>query len=107
MDKSKFDSLMDFERIISQSWTWERMTKQEKHDCISMLEDPCSIKAYKGTYDQRISILNALYNAYLVGLGYKDGFWREQTEEANPKEELWRTRKEYLFKVTNMPVPKF
>lgn len=62
---------------IMNSWTWARLTEEEKDlfiDDVLLVHD----SIVKGTARQRWSILNALYHTYLVGLGYRDTMtWRE------------------------------
>lgn len=62
------------------SWTWARLTEEEK----DLFMDDILI-AYsgiiKGTTTQRWRILNALYSTFLCGLGYRGGEWRSTEKE--------------------------
>lgn len=64
---------------IKHSWTFERMTPQEKERCIDLFA--CEYEGIVGSFKQRWRIYNAMYHCFLVGLGY-DGFnWRETEEQ--------------------------
>ena len=68
--------------MIKESWTWKRLTEDEQKKFLQELENFCgefsSSQILKGTYDQRWSVLNALYSFYLDGLGYQPSNWREE-----------------------------
>lgn len=77
--KNKDNAILDFQTMINQSWTWERLTREEKErwfDELRNIQDR-DIKAIKGTYKDRWSILNSLYGMFLVGVGYNGFDWRE------------------------------
>lgn len=62
-----------FDETISKSWTWERLTDDEKErfkNCIDFSK-------IKGTARQRVEMLNMVYAAFLKGVGYKPIGWRE------------------------------
>lgn len=62
-----------FDEVISKSWTWERLTDDEKErfkNCIDF-------SRIKGTARQRVKMLNMVYAAFLKGVGYKFIGWRE------------------------------
>jgi hypothetical protein len=64
--------------MIKQSWTWGRLTQEERTKFLELLEHPCSAVVIKGTYNQRWEACEALYHTFLEGLGYKPLEWREQ-----------------------------
>lgn len=64
--KDKMQARQDFIEMIKHSWTYNRMTKQEKDCCIHILRE-CELL---GTYKQRWIILHSAYYSYLVGIGY-------------------------------------
>lgn len=70
------NALLQFIGITCKSWTFNRMTQAEKERCIEALYFPNEQGMLKGTFRQRWDILNAVYNAYLSGLGYVGGDWR-------------------------------
>lgn len=74
--EKKESALVDFMRMIYSSWTWQKMTKSEQNRFEENI-DYWYTATVKGTYRQRWDSLQAIYNIYLIGLGY-DGFsWRE------------------------------
>ena len=79
MEKNKDIAYQDWINMIQQSWTWERLTEDERTKFLEQLDNRC-VRAYrsilKGTYSQRYDILNAMYSFYLDGLGYKPQGWR-------------------------------
>lgn len=64
------------ERVITKSWTWEKLTKEERLRFLGM----DVFDRIKGNDDTRIEWLNTIYQAYLIALGYKPIDWREETE---------------------------
>lgn len=68
-----------FQNVIKNSWTWQRLTKEEKQRFID-LNIFSEIKGNKGIREQW---LFTVYAGFLAGCGY-DGFrWRE-TEKEEP-----------------------
>lgn len=67
-----------FNTIIVKSWTWERLTDDEKErfkTCIDFIR-------IKGNQRQRVEVLNMVYSAFLHGVGYTPTGWRETDPEA-------------------------
>ena len=64
-------------KSIEQSWTWAKLTQEEKEKFKELLDHPCSGAVIKGTYDQRWEACEALYYTFLEGLGYTPLEWRE------------------------------
>lgn len=83
MEKIKENTLIDFKEMIFNSWTFNKMTPDEKKKCFETLDNIQTQNTLKGTYKQRWVILQAIYSAYLNGLGYTDINWREK--ENTPK----------------------
>ena len=67
----------DYMNMISHSWTWEKLTMTEQ-ECFY---DLVGSQKLQGTYYQRHEVLQAMYSAYLHGLGYKPIGWREGTRK--------------------------
>lgn len=65
--------------VIMQSWTWDRLTEDERKRFMECLN---SSKLF-GTREQRISIIHGLYHAFLSALGCEPIGWREE-ESGNP-----------------------
>ena len=64
---------------IKESWTYLRLTEEEKttlEECIKWNERQ---KIIKGSYLERYHIMNGLYHTFLLALGYKNSWkWREE-----------------------------
>ena len=75
--KDKNNAIIEFEKMIEQSWTYEKMTKQEKDQWKKVLNSIQTTKATKGNFIQRWEILQSLYNSYLLALNYTWN-WREE-----------------------------
>ena len=83
--KAKENAYTDWFEIIFNSWTWKRLTDDEKTTFTNQMDSWCNYRELLiGTYKQRWEILNELYYMYLLGIGYKPIGWRKNTEE-NPK----------------------
>ena len=83
--KMKENAYTDWFEMIFNSWTWVRLTDDEKTTFTNQMDGWCNYRGLLiGTYKQRWEILNELYYMYLLGIGYKPIGWRENTEE-NPK----------------------
>ena len=83
--KIKENAYTDWFEMIFNSWTWERLTDDEKTTFTNRMDGWCNYRGLLiGTYKQRWEILNEMYNIYLLGIGYNSSNWRENTEE-NPK----------------------
>lgn len=77
-NRPKEAALDDFIDVIMRSWTWGRMTGEERERFIDALERADRIhKVITGSYQKRRETCQALYNAFLLALGYSGGFWRE------------------------------
>ena len=76
MERKKENAFSDFMDMIRNSWTYERMTGDEKRRLAKAFEwvECCGLV---GTYKQRFAILYIAYNAFLQGIGYTDFNWRE------------------------------
>ena len=83
--KDKEQARKDFAKMIENSWTYNRMTEQEKADCMELLLRS-NQTAIKGSYEQRREILYAVYTGFLAGLGYfrNPVTWREENPEEIP-----------------------
>ena len=62
-----------FQNIIKKSWTWDKLTEEERKRFI----DIPSIDKIKGNDQTRIEWFNGIYHSLLVGLGYNGANWRE------------------------------
>ena len=64
------------QRVIKRSWTWEKLTEEERQRFIRMNV----FDRIKGNDATRVEWLNTIYQAYLTALGYKTIGWREESE---------------------------
>lgn len=74
MNKNAIDDY--FQNVIKKSWTWNRLTKEERQRFIENID----IENIKGADKTRIEWFNSLYYAYLIGLGYNSVNWIEDEE---------------------------
>ena len=80
MEKLKENVLQDFKQMIYNSWTYNKMTPQEKHQWEEVLEHVKITNVLKGTYSQRWETLQAIYHSFLLALNYTWN-WREEEKE--------------------------
>lgn len=66
------------ENVIKKSWTWERLTEEERERFISMSG---VFNEIKGTDGMRRAWLSTVYSAFLSGVGYTDFTWRSTKKE--------------------------
>ena len=77
MNKNKENAQADWTDMIVKSWTWAKLTNDERNKFGDELNKETTKKIISGTYRQRWEILNALYSMFLEGCGYNRGSWRE------------------------------
>ena len=78
--KEKEKALNNFIEMIQNSWTYGKMTKEEKDKLLELFNHTITKKALKGSYSKRWEILQAVYYSYLIGIGYDNFNWRESEE---------------------------
>lgn len=66
----------DYINMFKCSWTWGRMTDEERERFLALDFTPV-----KGTAKQRGKIMSMIYSAFLAGLGYNGCYWREPITE--------------------------
>lgn len=64
-----------FQTVTKKSWTWGKLTEEERQAFIDM----DIFDRIKGNDKTRIEWFNTVYYAYLKALGYKPIGWRETT----------------------------
>lgn len=77
MNKNKENAQADWMNMIIKSWTWAKLTNEEKNKFGDELNKEVTQKIISGTYKQRVAILSALYSMFLEGCGYNGGNWRD------------------------------
>lgn len=78
MEQMKENVLIDFKKMIKQLWTYDRLTIEERDRLFKCFESIQTKEALKGTYQQRWEILQSIYSAFLLGVGYDSFNWRDQ-----------------------------
>lgn len=81
---AKFSNAVEnyFQNVIKKSWTWAKLTEEEKQRFIDM----SVFDRIKGNDKTRVEWLNTIYKAFLSALGYTAIGWRETEEEKeNPR----------------------
>ena len=77
MNKNKENAQADWTDMIVKSWTWAKLTNDERNKFGGELNKETTKKVISGTYKQRWEILNALYSMFLEGCSYDGGNWRD------------------------------
>ena len=77
MNKNKENAQADWTDMIVKSWTWAKLTREERNKFGDELNKETTKRIISGTYRQRWEILNALYSMFLEGCGYNGGNWRD------------------------------
>ena len=67
-------AITDWKNMISESWTWEKLTEEERNKFLELVTE--NEPYIKGNYEERQEILGMIYNAFLCGLGYTGMHWR-------------------------------
>lgn len=77
MKMKKEQAQADFVEMIKISWTYGKLTEQEKENALTAL---WNVNSLRGNYQQRWDFLNDIYTAFLLGAGYDDYNWRSENE---------------------------
>ena len=76
---TKENALLHHLAMDCRSWTFARLTQEEKESCVNAILWANRQGMIKGNFDARYEIMNAIYNAFLMGAGYRGGCtWREE-----------------------------
>lgn len=75
--RNKEEAFDMFVEMIEKSWTYEKLSKQERINLSITFND--AKKNLKGNYARRINTLNLIYRAFLNALNYceNSGTWRD------------------------------
>lgn len=77
MTKNKENARTDYINMITKSWTWDRMTDNERTRC----DEALHMARLNGRYEQRYETLQDVYYSFLMALDYKPVGWRETEKE--------------------------
>lgn len=83
--RSKESAFSEYITVIKQSWTWDRLTEQERERCMNAMNWVRDQNILRGNFEARWDILQAVYSAFLDGVGYKPIGWREDSENPAPQ----------------------
>ena len=75
--ESKVEIREEYMQMIYNSWTWDRLHKEEKDRFINLITSDHITGILKGTRKARWDILNGLYESFLIGVGYTPTNWRD------------------------------
>ena len=81
MDKIKENAKYNFNDMIQKSWTFNKLTKEERETWHHIITSPQLEQALKGGYDTRWHILQVVYSSFLAGVGYNGANWRENERQ--------------------------
>lgn len=81
MEHKKEHARFDWTEMICKSWTYARLTPDERKRFFMSVDNAEKCGELKGDYHTRWGILNALYHTYLVALGYSFVGWRDKEGE--------------------------
>ena len=78
--RERHDAMPYFKDMVKKSWTYARLTESEREWLWNVFGNRAM--DIKGTFYQRYDAYNAMYSAYLAGVGYHDPInWRRGNEE--------------------------
>ena len=80
MDFDKEQARDNYFEMIKDSWTYGKLTKEERERFTELLYSIQVSNCLKGNYKQRWEIVQAIYHSFLVGLNYNPINWREDED---------------------------
>jgi hypothetical protein len=78
MKKEKEQATPDFIEFMQKSWTYSRLTDVEQQRVTKAIYNAGCFVA--GDYWKRFQCLDAVYYAFLLGVGYTATGWREEPD---------------------------
>ena len=84
MKKDKDNAVLDFYDMIQKSWTYARLTENERKRLAKAFSDVDCQRMVSGSYTQRWMQCQAIYRAFLLALDYKPLGWREPENSEAP-----------------------
>ena len=79
-EKTKENATHNYIIMALDSWTYNKMTDDEKKRCVDALR----YAKVAGAYNTRWEQLHSIYYAFLLGLGYTGYNWREPATKETP-----------------------
>lgn len=80
MKYKKEEAKTKFIEMVKTSWSYDKLTEEEKNRLLDLLNSKRTEYCLKGTYLQRWQILQSIYYSFLIALDYKPINWREKEE---------------------------
>ena len=77
MPRTKDNAFLQFVEMITNSWTYERLTESEQKRLLETFEQNEWLGSIKGDWKTRWSIMHAMYHCFLSALDYNATDWRE------------------------------
>ena len=81
--KDKSEAIKDFKAMIGKSWSYGRMTQDEREKLAAVF-DSAQAEEIKGDYATRWAALQLAYRAFIGAIGYNGMKWREPHPEILP-----------------------
>lgn len=70
----------DYIEMIKNSWTYERLTSEERKRLIDLFNHVSVLNSLKYTKDHKWDVLHDVYYSFLIALEYTPIGWREENE---------------------------
>lgn len=77
LPRTKENALVHYLAMTCRSWTFARMTQEEKERCIFAFLWSSEQGHIKGSFSARWDTMQSIYHAFLSALGYSKGKFRE------------------------------
>lgn len=87
LPKTKDNAFLKFIEMITESWTYEKLTEEEQKHLLDTFEQENIIGNIKGDFNQRWNIMQAMYSCFLSALNYADDpiKWRQKETRSAPQ----------------------
>ena len=78
MEKDKENAYSEYDKMIRKSWTYARLSEEEKKRWDYIFEEVTKnkYKVITGNFNSRWKQLHNIYEAFIIGLGYPNGKFR-------------------------------
>ena len=81
LELNKENALTEWSSEIKKSWTWARLTEQERERFENCIFCEAFKKALRGKYLQRWEMMNRVYSVFLAGVGCDSIDWRANNND--------------------------
>ena len=83
-EKKKENAIYNYIIMMEASWSYARLTDDEKKRLIDSIEWSEKQGQIIGSYEQRWNILQAIYHSFINALDYKPIGWRKTDDDYLP-----------------------